>query len=292
LRALFAGFDLAAALAGDFADDLAGAFAGFAAAFDAAFDVGLPAVFDVVFVACFGAVLVADLVLALDAVSDAGAADFFAEVTAGRLPLVAEADLAVVEDFSFRGAFTAFAVFLSDLLSVASVTVFDVFAGLDAFSAAAAFSPFGALAAFAAFPALPDRAASVAAASGGLVDSGARVALGAPAASGARAAGADLLLVGDPTGGAGGCLGWGGFRLRAASSASRISFSPSSGDICPRLTMYCTRSRALSTAKPARPAAALITSRSAPPILFPASWEISWARAVISATASRMSVPR
>ena len=35
---------------------------------------------------------------------------------------------------------------------------------------------------------------------------------------------------------------------------------PSSGVICPRLTMYCTRSRALSMAKPAIPAPALMTS--------------------------------
>ena len=60
-----------------------------------------------------------------------------------------------------------------------------------------------------------------------------------------------------------------------ASSASRISLSASSCVICPRRTMYCTRSRALSMAKPARPAAALITSFIADETLLPASWLIS-----------------
>lgn len=66
-----------------------------------------------------------------------------------------------------------------------------------------------------------------------------------------------------------------GDRLSCAASASRINFSPSSGVICPRRTMYCTRSRALSIAKPAIPAAALITSFMADDTLVPASWLIT-----------------
>ena len=77
-----------------------------------------------------------------------------------------------------------------------------------------------------------------------------------------------------------------------ASSASRMSLSASSCVIWPRRTMYCTRSRALSMAKPARPAAALITSFIAEETLLPASWLISCARSAISATVSRMSAPR
>ena len=63
----------------------------------------------------------------------------------------------------------------------------------------------------------------------------------------------------------------------------------SSGRAC---TMYCTRSRALSIAKPAIPAPALITSFIAAATFFPASWLISCARSAISATVSRMSAPR
>ena len=81
-------------------------------------------------------------------------------------------------------------------------------------------------------------------------------------------------------------------RLSCAASASRISLSASSGVIWPRLTMYCTRSRALSMAKPAIPAAALMTSFIAAATLLPASWLISCARSAISATVSRMSAPR
>src|SRR5688500_4610732 len=80
--------------------------------------------------------------------------------------------------------------------------------------------------------------------------------------------------------------------LEWASSASRISLSASSWVIWPRRTMYCTRSRALSIAKPARPAAALITSFIAEETLLPASWLMSCARSAISATVSRMSAPR
>jgi hypothetical protein len=56
--------------------------------------------------------------------------------------------------------------------------------------------------------------------------------------------------------------------------------------------MYWTRSRALSRAKSARPAAALMTSFIAAAIRLPASWLISCARAAISATVSRTSAPR
>ena len=59
--------------------------------------------------------------------------------------------------------------------------------------------------------------------------------------------------------------------LECASSASRISLSASSCVIWPRRTMYCTRSRALSMANPASPAAALITSFIAEETLLPAS---------------------
>ncbi len=87
--------------------------------------------------------------------------------------------------------------------------------------------------------------------------------------------------------------GAGGFgRFEYASSASRMSLSASSCVIWPRRTMYCTRSRALSIAKPARPAAAPMTSFMAAATLLPASWLISCARAAISATVSRTSVLR
>src|SRR5262245_58001009 len=56
--------------------------------------------------------------------------------------------------------------------------------------------------------------------------------------------------------------------------------------------MYCARSRALSTANPAIPAAAPITSFIAAAIRVPASWLMSWARSAISAIASRNSCPR
>jgi hypothetical protein len=52
--------------------------------------------------------------------------------------------------------------------------------------------------------------------------------------------------------------------------------------------MYCTRSRALSTAKPAIPAAAEIMSRIAEVTLVPASWLIARARAVSSTMASSL----
>jgi len=81
-------------------------------------------------------------------------------------------------------------------------------------------------------------------------------------------------------------------RCATASSASRSSRSASSWLIWPRRTMYCTRSRALSIAKAANPAAAPITSRIAPAILLPASAPISCARDVSSAMASRTSIAR
>ena len=76
------------------------------------------------------------------------------------------------------------------------------------------------------------------------------------------------------------------------SSASRRSRSPCSGVICPRRTMYCTRSLALSTVKLAIPAAAWITSRIVDAILLPASWLISCAFAASSAIVSRTSAAR
>lgn len=63
--------------------------------------------------------------------------------------------------------------------------------------------------------------------------------------------------------------------FREPSSASRNSRSPCSCVICPRRTMYCTRSRALSTVKLAMPAAAWMTSRIVDAIMLPASWLIS-----------------
>src|SRR5258705_3134095 len=63
--------------------------------------------------------------------------------------------------------------------------------------------------------------------------------------------------------------------FECASSASRMSLSASSCVIWPRRTMYCTRSRALSMANPASPAAALITSFIAEETLLPASWLMS-----------------
>ena len=92
----------------------------------------------------------------------------------------------------------------------------------------------------------------------------------APEANGEGLAG-DVLT---PTGGRTG-TGRGDLRLAFASSASRMSLSASSWVIWPRRTIYCTRSRALSTAKPASPAAALITSFMAAAILLPASRLIS-----------------
>lgn len=77
-----------------------------------------------------------------------------------------------------------------------------------------------------------------------------------------------------------------------ACSTSRINLSASSCVICPRRTMYCTSSRALSSANAVSPAAAPITSFIAAAILLPASRLISCARAAISATASRTSWPR
>jgi hypothetical protein len=76
-------------------------------------------------------------------------------------------------------------------------------------------------------------------------------------------------------------------RWRYASSASRISTSASSAAICPRRTMNCTTSRAVSTTKPDSPDAAWIRSRIAPVIRLPASWLICCARAASSAAASR-----
>src|SRR3954467_9880973 len=72
-----------------------------------------------------------------------------------------------------------------------------------------------------------------------------------------------------------------GFLLCTAST-SRTSFSPSSAVIWPRRTMYCTRSRALSTANPAIPAAAFIISRIAPVTLVLASWLMALALAASS----------
>src|SRR5687768_12590747 len=113
----------------------------------------------------------------------------------------------------------------------------------------------------------------------------ATAAAGAFAFAGALAAfgSGDFLRVSDFT-------GFG--RLALASSASRMSLSASSCVIWPRRTMYWTRSRALSMAKPARPTAALITSFIAAPTLVPASRLISCALAAISATVSRTSAPR
>src|SRR5439155_392827 len=73
---------------------------------------------------------------------------------------------------------------------------------------------------------------------------------------------------------------------------SRRSLSASSCVICPRRTMNDTRSRALSTAKPAIPAAALMTSFIAMATRLPASRLISCARSVSSAIASRASTAR
>src|SRR6185503_13706451 len=56
--------------------------------------------------------------------------------------------------------------------------------------------------------------------------------------------------------------------------------------------MYCSRSRALSTTNPVRPAAAPTTSFMAAAILLPASRLISCAFAAISATVSFTSAPR
>lgn len=84
-----------------------------------------------------------------------------------------------------------------------------------------------------------------------------------------------------------------GWILRgAAASASLIRRSASSWVIWPRRTMYWMSSRALSTAKPARPAAAPMTSRIALAIRLLASCPISCAFAVNSARASRASAAR
>lgn len=80
--------------------------------------------------------------------------------------------------------------------------------------------------------------------------------------------------------------------LRHSATAALINVAQNalvSGIIWPRRTMYCTRSRALSTANAVRPAAAPMTSLRAPDILLPASRLISWARAASSATVSRTS---
>ena len=76
-------------------------------------------------------------------------------------------------------------------------------------------------------------------------------------------------------GGVAGRAGRGEGWLAAAASASARSLSASSWVIWPRRTMYCTSSRALSTAKPASPAAAPMTSRMAPAMRLPASIPIS-----------------
>src|SRR5688572_25453502 len=87
--------------------------------------------------------------------------------------------------------------------------------------------------------------------------------------------------------------GVGAFRLRPwEASTSRISLSASSCVIWPRRTMYWSRSRALSTTRPVRPAAAPTTSFIAAAILLPASRLISCAFAAISATVSFTSAPR
>src|SRR5438034_4104280 len=83
-----------------------------------------------------------------------------------------------------------------------------------------------------------------------------------------------------------------GFLLACEASTSRINLSASSWVICPRRTMYWSRSRALSRTSPVSPAAAPITSFMAAAILLPASRLISCAFAAISATVSFTSAPR
>lgn len=277
LRALFvAGFVLAAALeagfAADFVADLPAAFdedradeAFFAAVFFAGAFAAVAAAFFVDFAAVFEDVLVTAraVPVVLAALPVARVADLAAVFVAVALDVVFAADFVAVFAAGLRADFAAdFAAGFAAPLVVFAAFVAVVF--LD--GVAVAVSPFAAEGLAAGFAVgFRGRSVSAPVVTGGVTD--------------------ETLAVAGATRGGGAGRG----SLRAASSAWRMSCSPSSADICPRRTMYCTRSRALSTAKPASPAAALITSRNAPPIRLPASSEISCARAVSSATVSRMS---
>jgi hypothetical protein len=238
---------------------------------------------------------------------------FHASSGAGAYFLFATFFAAGLVDFAaafFAGGFTAAAFFVADLPTAffagvpsrplgaclaagfagALAAGFAVFAGGAAFAAgfgagAAATFGAGAAAVFAGAAGFEGTGiGGTGAWAAGLTAGAATVGFAGAAAGRGAGGGATGALAFGIGGGAG---GFG--RFAAASSASFRRRSASSCVICPRRTMYCTRSRALSIANDVSPAAAPMTSRMVAVIRLDASRLISCAFAAISATVSRMS---